>query len=129
MDECVLPGTNIDSPIPKAHAWIVWVTDSDGKIYDLQVYERDPGNREKSRLTYERVNRVGRPYKDVGMVCSDWHERTLQDLLFQFGFQYGFVNDTIMCRSLVRLAIINEFREYLYTKMYQAGLTYLPDHV
>ena len=75
----------------------------------------------RSEEIYEYVTRrMGyKPYKDLGCVTNDWNEWTLQDLLFKFGFQYGFVNYDTMIRCLKNLRTIYEFEKEIlkYLKM------------
>lgn len=99
--------------IPKANAWIVWLSDKNSKIIDLEVYEQDPNNDIRREKVFNYVERHLKniPYRDTGCVISDWYEWRLADLLFKFGWQYGFATRKAMMRALDALSRIDEFED------------------
>jgi hypothetical protein len=106
-----LPPSGITSGTPKSNAWIIWIVDDEGLIIDLQVYEVDKNIEYHREKVFDYVqSRMGKtPYLDIGNCSSDWDEWTLEDILFKFGFQYGFKTRKIMIRSLERLSAIKEW--------------------
>ena len=109
-----LPYSDQSSRINKSDAWIVWLSDENQVITDLQVYDfqlaSGPYRKEKI-IEYVEYTMGKIPYRDCGCVNSDWHEWKLVDIYFKFGWQYGFYNNEIMIKCLRRLSYINEFRE------------------
>lgn len=110
-----LPQSGDPSGIPKKNAWIVWLSDENQYITDLQVYELDPilpHRWEKIvRHVNDRMTEKKTPYRDCGRVNSDWDEWDLSDVLFKFGMQYAFRDRNIMVKCMKRLATIEEFKD------------------
>ncbi len=114
-----LPYHDHSHEIKKSDAWIVWITDENQNIIDLQVYNflhdsyEEGHSYPRSKKIPDYVNdKMGKtPYRDCGCVNSDWNEWTLQDVYFKLGIQYGFLTREIAVKCLKRLAYINEFRD------------------
>lgn len=103
--------------IKKSDAWIVWICDENQYITDLQVYdfqqEHAPYKRQKivEYLDYWSNTQDPKiPYRDCGCVNSNWDQWNLQDIYFNFGMRWGFLNRNVMVKSLKRLACIDKFR-------------------
>ncbi len=109
-----LPATDPNLDIKKSNAWIVWISDENGVITDLQVYdfqlEAGPFRRDQI-VDYVDCAMEKTPYSDCGCVNSDWDEWKLIDIYFKLGWQYGFYNNKVMIKCLKRLSRIDEFRE------------------
>lgn len=112
--EKTLPFHDFSSKINKSDAWIVWLSDENQYITDLQVYdfqlESGPYRRQKI-VEYVDYEMKKTPYRDCGCVNSDWSDWRLIDIYFKLGIQYAFRDRNIMVKCLKRLACINEFRE------------------
>lgn len=109
MNTSKLPFIGDQSSIPKEHAWIVWLCDDNRRITDLQVYNlgKDP-----VQTNYDVRNAMaGVSFYDCGCVNDSWRNWLLEDLLYKFGWQYGFANPDIMKQTLASLQLISEFRE------------------
>lgn len=98
--------------IHKENAWLVWIINDDGKVIDLEVYERNPNKTEESIETYQYIqNRLKGDYLDIGSISGSWKNWTFKDVIDNIFNYYGMsdIYVTIKCfRSLLRII---EFRD------------------
>lgn len=106
-----LPLPNACSGIKKEHAWIVWTSNKNGNITDLQVYELDRTIPWRWEKTIEFVDRRKIPYKDIGAVSSDWEKWTFKDICQKL-VDYGFSEDFSLGLLIQRLYTIEGFKEW-----------------
>lgn len=111
-----LPNHDFSQNIKKSNAWIVWLTDENHVITDLQVYDfqRESGPyKQKKIVEYVDFHMKKTAYRDCGCVTSDWNEWRLIDVYFKLGWQYGFYSGKVMERCLRRLSNIDEILGHL----------------
>lgn len=118
LEKCECPDWTGEYAIPKKNAWIVFLVNRENRIRDLQVYPRFMDEYDEKIYLYVETHLKYTHYKDIGCVCSDWDEWSLDDVLFKLGFSYGFVDQPTMIKCARRLRRIDEFQDKIHGWLY-----------
>ena len=137
MKDRVLPGSNIQEPIEKNNLWIVWVFDENYKIRDIEIYDFTWDEENSCRPCCRWVDYCTKDqrisYSDWGASsCSTWHQNTLADVLFKFGYQHEYADQEVKEYFLQSLVKVKEWQmdvaEYLsYMPRKPKFMSFLPE--
>jgi len=122
MKNLKLPITNIHDSIDKKDAWFVWTENKDGKIDDFSLYDYAKEDYSGKISPYYVEHIYGKNYYDWGACLSGWHQVTLENVFFKFGFEYEFLDKSIFEKFMNHLTLVNEWKSEILSYMSYLGM-------